>query len=192
MSGQAPLTRLHLLGSSSPRVRAFDTYSRTKPKHIELHSEDMFIVSVRDSRNMRGLTIRTATDNDAENIDRIIYQWIGTDKRRERVESIREAVKRDGHEIIVAELETRIIGVLHVMVYPDVMLGGQNSHIIFLLVEKDHSRKGVGSELLEKAVETAREKGAAEIHVDTIYSEAEQFYRERGFKDDGVMLERAL
>jgi predicted N-acetyltransferase YhbS len=152
----------------------------------------MFIVSARNSRNMNAFTIRTATDNDAENIEHIICEWARTGKRRERAESIREAVERDGHQIIVAELEGRIIGVLHLTVYPDVMLGGQNSHVVFLLVDKDHSRKGVGSKLLEKAVETAREKGASGIHVDTIYPDAEQFYRERGFKDDGVMLERAL
>lgn len=161
-------------------------------KYIEPQSENMFIVSARNPPSMNDLTIRIAVHDDAENIEPMICQWTRTDKRRERVESIREAVKRDGHEIIVAELEGRIIGVLHLIIYPDVMLGGQNSHIVFLLVDKDHSRKGVGSKLLEKAIETAKEKGATEMHVDTIYSEAEQFYRERGFKDDGVMLEHAL
>lgn len=110
----------------------------------------MFIVSARDSRSMNGLTIRIATDNDAENIEPIIYQWAKTNNRRERVESIREAVKTDGHAITVAESEGRIIGVLHLIVYPDVMLGGRNSHVIFLLVNKDHARKGVGSKLRGK------------------------------------------
>jgi len=140
---------------------------------------------------MNDLSVRIARD-DAADIESTICRWTRTDRRRERVESIREAVHRGGHEIIVAESEGKIIGVVHFVLYPDVMLGHKNSHIVFLLVDEDHRRKGVGSMLLEKAMGRAKEEGAAEIHVDTIYPEAEQFYRERGFKDDGVMLEHAL
>ena len=96
-------------------------------KYTESQSENMFIVSAGNHPHVNGLTIRIAEDDDAEKIEPMICRWTRTDKRRERVESIREAVKRDGHEIIVAELEGRIIGVLHLIVYSDVMLGGHNS-----------------------------------------------------------------
>jgi GNAT superfamily N-acetyltransferase len=141
---------------------------------------------------MNDITIRPARGDDAINIESIIHQWTRIDKQHQRVESIREALQRDGQEIIVAELGGKIIGLLHLILYPDVMFGDWNSHIIFLLVDKDYRRKGIGSKILEKATERAKEQGSVEIHVDTIYPEAERFYRERGFKDDGVMLERAL
>jgi GNAT superfamily N-acetyltransferase len=141
---------------------------------------------------MNDITIRRARDDDAISIESMICQWARIDKQHQRVESIREALQKDGQEVIVAELAGKIIGVLHFILYPDVMLGDWNSHVIFLLVDKDHRRKGIGSELLEKATERAKEQGAAEMHVDTIYPDAERFYRERGFKDDGVMLERGL
>jgi ribosomal protein S18 acetylase RimI-like enzyme len=137
---------------------------------------------------MNDVTIRLAGNVDAESIEAVIYQWTGTDKRRERVEKIREALQRDGYKIIVAELEDKIIGVLLLVLYPDVLFGDDGSHILFLLVDKDHRRRGVASKLLEKAIAIAKEEGVAEIHVDTMNSEAERLYRERGFRDDGVML----
>jgi len=137
---------------------------------------------------MNDVTIRLAGNVDAESIEAVIYQWTGTDKRRERVEKIREALQRDGYRIIVAELEDKIIGVLVLVLYPDVLFGDDGSHILFLLVDKDHRRRGVASKLLEKAIAIAKEEGVAEIHVDTMNSEAERLYRERGFRDDGVML----
>lgn len=91
--------------------------------------------------------------------------------------------------IIVAELNDDIIGVLHMIFYPNILLGGYDSQVSFLLVDKGHRRKGVGSMLLKKAIDRAKEKGTLEMHVDTIYPEAERFYRKRGFKDGGIMLE---
>ena len=141
---------------------------------------------------MNVFTTRFARDDDAESIELVIHQWRGTDKRRERVEAIRGAMQKAGHDIILAESGGKIIGVLHLVIHPDVMFGGQYSHIAFLLVDEDHRRKGVASKLLEKAMEKAKQQGAAEIHVDTMEKEAEQLFRKRGFEDDGVMLARAL
>lgn len=139
---------------------------------------------------MSDLTVRTAEDKDIAVIDSMIRRWVGW--RGERAGSIREALRREDHEVLVAELGVEIVGVLHLIMYPDIMFGDYGAHIVFLLVEKGHRGKGVGSKLMDKAIERAREKGAVEIHVDTIYPEAERFYRELGFKDDGVMLALAL
>jgi GNAT superfamily N-acetyltransferase len=137
---------------------------------------------------MNGVTVRLAEDDDAGNIESMICQWTRMSKPRERVERIHNALQEDDHRIIVAEREGKVVGVLHLVLYPDIMFGDEGSHILFLLVDKDYRRKGVASKLLEKAIEIAKEGGAAEIHVDTMSPEAEQLYRERGFKDDGVML----
>jgi len=141
---------------------------------------------------MDNITVRLAREADAESIEFAIQQWWRTDRRRERVQTIRSALQKDGHEIIIAEHEGRIVGVLHLVVHPDLMFADQYSHIAFLLVDKDLRRKGIGSRLLEKAMERANQQGAAEIHVDTMEKEAEQLFRKRGFEDDGVMLARPL
>lgn len=137
---------------------------------------------------MSNITIRIARESDAEGIESVIQQWCRTDRRRERVQTIRAVLQKDGHELIVAELEGKIVGALHLVVHPDVMFADQYSHIVFLLVDRDRRRKGLGSKLVEKAMERAKQQGAAEIHVDTMEKEAEQLFRKQGFRDDGVML----
>lgn len=72
------------------------------------------------------------------------------------------------------------------------MIGGWNCHVNLLLVDEKYRCKKVGSQLLCKAIENARKRGAIEMHVDSIYKRAEKFYRKHGFKDDGVMLELVL
>ena len=141
---------------------------------------------------MNNITIRLAREDDAESIEFVIQQWWRTDRRRERIQTIRSALQKDGHEIIIAELDAGIVGVLHLVVHPDVMFADQYSHIVLFLVDEDHRRKGVGSKLLERAMERAKQQGAAEIHVDTMEKEAEQLFRKMGFEDDGVMLARPL
>jgi len=141
---------------------------------------------------MNDITIRLARENDAEYIEPVIQQWWRTDRRLERVQTIRNALRKEGHEVMVAESEGKIVGVLHLVVHPDVMFADQYSHIVFLLVDREHRRRGVGSRLVEKAMERAKQQGAAEIHVDTKEKEAEQLFRKKGFEDDGVMLAHAL
>lgn len=141
---------------------------------------------------MNEITIRLARENDAESIEPAIQQWWRTDRRLERVQTIRTALQKEGHEIMVAESEGKIVGVLHLVVHPDVMFADQYAHIVFLLVDKEHRRRGIGSRLVEKAMERAKQQGAAEIHVDTKEKEAEQLFRKQGFEDDGVMLTHAL
>jgi ribosomal protein S18 acetylase RimI-like enzyme len=80
---------------------------------------------------------------------------------------------------MLAELDDKIIGILHLVVHPDLMFADQYAHVVFLLVDTDHRRRGVASKLLEKAMERAKQEGAAEIRVDTKEQEAEQLFRKR-------------
>jgi len=139
---------------------------------------------------MSRLTIRSAKERDVVAIENIIYKWIRW--RRERADTVMKALRDENHQILVAELDDQVVGVLHQIFYLDILNGGHNSHINFLLIEEEHRGKGIGSQLLDKAIKNAKEKGIIEIHVDTIYKEAARFYRKHGFKDDGVWLELAL
>lgn len=105
---------------------------------------------------------------------------------------VRAILQKDGHAIILPELDGKIIGILHLVVHPDLMFADQYAHVVFLLVDTDHRRKGVASKLLEKAMERAKKEGAAEIHVDTMEQEAAQLFRKLGFENDGIMLARPL
>lgn len=139
---------------------------------------------------MNKLVIRFAKEDDISQIAEMIYEW--SRWQRERIDSIREAISDKNQEILIAEMNEKIVGVLQQLFFQDILLGGYNCHILFLLVDEKHRGKKVGSQLLDKAVENAKKRSALEMHVDTIYKEAVEFYRKRGFKDDGVMLEFAL
>ena len=141
---------------------------------------------------MKDLIICFAKEDDVVNIASLINQWLRIEKQSKRVNIIHEALQNENHEILVAELNSKIVGVLHFTIFTDIMFGDYNSHILFLLVKEEHRRKGIGVKLLHKAIERAKEKGAVEIHVDTKSKEAEAFYKKEGFNDDGVMLERNL
>jgi len=136
------------------------------------------------------LMIRPASESDVVAIGDMIYRWSGW--QRERAETIRKALHGASHQILVAELDGKVVGVLHQIFYLDILNAGLNSHINFLLVEEEHRGRGIGSQLLNEAIKGAKEEGCIETHVDTIYKEAAEFYRKRGFKDDGIWLEFAL
>jgi GNAT superfamily N-acetyltransferase len=110
--------------------------------------------------------------------------------QRERVETVHKALLNENHLVLVAEADGKIVGVLHLIFYLDILLAALNCHVNFLLVRKEYRGRKIGSKLLDIAVKKARKKGAIEIHVDTI--EAPNFYRKYGFKDDGVWLELSL
>jgi len=139
---------------------------------------------------MNELFIRPAKEGDVKAIENMIYKWIRW--RRERADTIMKALRDENHQILVAEFNDQVVGVLQQIFYLDILNGGYNSHINFLLVDEEHRGKGIGSQLLEKAVGNAKKKGILEIHVDTIYEEAAKFYKKHGFKDSGVMLELSL
>lgn len=145
---------------------------------------------------MEKLRIRLAKEEDAKTIEDRIFEWLlekGWEKwQRERAETTRKALLDKNHMILVAEVNGEIVGVLHLIFYMDILLGGLNSHVNFLLVKKEYRRRKIGSNLLDEAVKQAREKRADEMHVDTIFEDAAKFYRKYGFKDDGVWLELPL
>lgn len=131
---------------------------------------------------MKNLKIRFAKDRDAFLLSSLINQWISIEKQSKRVKIILEALQNENHEVLVAEINGNIIGVLHFSLSPDIMFGDYTSHILILFVKNKHRRKGVGLTLLNKAIKRAKEKGAVEIHVDTKSKEAEEFYQKKDSK----------
>ncbi|MEM2087373.1 MAG: GNAT family N-acetyltransferase [Thermoproteota archaeon] len=134
--------------------------------------------------------IRIAEDRDAKPVEDMVGEWLKW--KIERAETFREALRERRHLILIAEAQSQIIGVLHLLFYLDVVYGGLNSHVLLLYVKEDYRGKGVGKALLDGAVKHAVERGVVEMHVDTVFEDAGKFYRKYGFKDDGVMLELSL
>jgi len=134
--------------------------------------------------------IRPAEEEDAKLVEDMVAGWLKW--KVERAGAFRRALREKDHLILIAEAEAQIVGVLHMLFYLDFVHGGLNSHILLLYVEEGYRGKGIGRALLDEAVKHAVEKGAAEMHVDTVFEDAAKFYKKHGFKDDGVMLELPL
>jgi GNAT superfamily N-acetyltransferase len=145
--------------------------------------------------NMQEFKTRVATKRDARAIENVILEWSRErwpNWQPERERTIHSVLKDKSHLLLISTTPEAVAGVLHLVFYPDVVTGSLNCHLNFLLTKKEHRKKGIGCSLLDEAVSYARSRGANEMHVDTIFGEAAEFYRKYGFKDDGVWLELSL
>lgn len=139
------------------------------------------------------LLFRTARRGD---LPAIVHLLAGDDlgSQREKDEeplpdSYHEAfgkVDRDpNHELIVAELDGRVIGTLHLMFLPSISFqGGLRAQIESVRVEKEYRNMGVGQEMMKWAIERARACGAHVVQLTTHLSrkDAHRFYERLGFK----------
>jgi GNAT superfamily N-acetyltransferase len=139
---------------------------------------------------MKKVNIRLAKREDAKAIAEIVSRWLKL--QRERIKIILKALADEDNVILVAERDSQVVGVLHIILYLDIVHGATNCHINLFLVKEGYRGKGIGKSLLNEAIKLARERGVAEIHVDTVFEDAANFYREFGFKDDGIWLELPL
>ena len=105
-------------------------------------------------------------------------QFAGLDNSREAV-FVAEAEDDDGH----------IAGVIHVEKY-NVLYFPTMANILGLAVAADYRRQGIGSALLKRAEEWARENGACSMRLNSGESrkQAHEFYRAQGYTDDKKQL----
>lgn len=144
---------------------------------------------------MKKPAIRVAIGEDAEAIEILIREWAKQEWPRwqvDRIGTIVRVLKDRSHSLLVSVASEGIVGVLHLIFYEDVVSGSLKSHINLLLVKKEYRGMRIGHLLLDEAAEQSRKRGASEMHVDTIFKDAAEFYRKYGFEDDGVWLELSL
>ena len=105
-------------------------------------------------------------------------QFAGLDNSREVV-FVAEAEDEEGH----------IAGVIHVEKY-NVLYFPTMANILGLAVAADFRRQGIGSALLKRAEEWARENGASSMRLNSGESrkQAHEFYRAQGYIDDKKQL----
>ena len=84
---------------------------------------------------------------------------------------------------------SRIAGVIHVEKY-NVLYFPTMANILGLAVAADFRRQGIGSALLKRAEEWARENGAISMRLNSGESrkQAHEFYRAQGYTDDKKQL----
>ena len=119
-------------------------------------------------------------------------QFAGLDNSREAV-FVAEAECTDSHDgYYDGSSETRpshIAGVIHVEKY-NVLYFPTMANILGIAVSADFRRQGIGSALLKRAEEWARENGASSMRLNSGESrkQAHEFYRAQGYIDDKKQL----
>jgi len=89
------------------------------------------------------------------------------------------------HELIVAELDGRVVGTLHLIFIPSLSYqGGLRAQVESVRVDESLRNQGIGAKMMKWAIERARQRGAHILQLTTHNSRlnAHRFYERLGFK----------
>jgi GNAT superfamily N-acetyltransferase len=88
----------------------------------------------------------------------------------------------------------KIIGIGTVIIRDCLWLQGDVAYLCDLVVDQNHRGSGVGTALVEKAVEIARQRGCRRVELDSGFhrTEAHWFYERRGFEKRAFLFSRIL
>jgi len=95
---------------------------------------------------------------------------------------------------LVAEKRGKLSGVVTLWLREDLLHGGKVALIEELVVAKEARSRGVGTALIERALDMCRREGCIEVEVSTEPENqiARHFYAKLGFEEVGLLLERGL
>lgn len=134
-------------------------------------------------------TIRKLHLNDMEGVEELYQEYMKAHVSRQA--SILRSMDSEESEILVAEIEGKIVGLVHQVFYIDPIHAGECSNILFLYVAKPFRKQGVGKSLLRKTLESAAERGVLEVHISARAENtaAINLYKRLGFQDTGPLME---
>ncbi|MDH5439102.1 MAG: GNAT family N-acetyltransferase [Candidatus Bathyarchaeota archaeon] len=129
------------------------------------------------------LRIRRFVQGDEEIYLRVWHQGFTTEEWWELISEVMEkpadpedVTKLDFDAAFFADLDGEAVGLIEIKFQED------KAHIRNLVVLKNFRRKGIGTKLVEKAIEFSRSKGIKRIRVKTPTRDASRFYEKNGFK----------
>ena len=142
---------------------------------------------------MKKVKIRQATISDIPAMNELFRKDLGyAECRLEIVEKQFAGLDNSREAVFVAEAEddsSHIAGVIHVEKY-NVLYFPTMANILGIAVSADFRRQGIGSALLKRAEEWARENGASSMRLNSGESrkQAHEFYRALGYTYDKKQL----
>jgi GNAT superfamily N-acetyltransferase len=154
---------------------------------------------------MRSLNIifRVATHTDVPSIVRLLADdELGSLREKyenpisESYYSAYELVDKDpNHELIVAELDGKVIGTLHLMFLPSLSFqGGLRAQVESVRVDTRYQSQGIGSHIMKWAIKRAKLRAAHIVQLTTHKSRADahRFYERLGFKGTHLGMKLSL
>lgn len=144
------------------------------------------------SNEQRSVTFRRATRPDLPAIVHLLADdELGSQRERdqhplpESYNTAFEQIDRDAnHELIVAELNRDVIGTLHLLFVPSLSyLGGLRSQVESVRVGRGFKNRGIGTQLMNYAIQRAKTRGAHLMQLTThnTRADAHRFYEGLGF-----------
>jgi len=107
-----------------------------------------------------------------------------------------EAIDADpNHELVVAEIDGKVIGTLHLMYLPSISYqGGMRAQVESVRVTSRLRGQGVGAEMMEWALERARGRGCHLMQLTSHKSreDAHRFYERLGFTKSHIGMKITL
>ena len=142
---------------------------------------------------MSAVRVRRAGEGDISMLMAFAEEFMhGAATNEERLAVLKGSLKDPNYELWVAEVNGEMAGFIDMWIIHDFCHGGKLSYIQNLYVAQKYRRMGVGSKLLQKIIERARERKALEIHVVTGLNNepAIRLYKKHGLTKESLQLER--
>lgn len=110
---------------------------------------------------------------------------------KQRMKMLKQALANPNYENIVADLSGTTVGFIDIWYLPDLSHAAPLGYIQTLFVAETHRGKGIGSQLLEEAIDHAKKRGVKELHVSTSFDnkQAIRLYKKHGFIGENMQLE---
>lgn len=94
--------------------------------------------------------------------------------------NLQSELENTNSKYIVAKIDGRIVG------FAGIWFSVDDAHITNIVVQKSERNKGIGSSLLERIIELAKEKASLTLEVNTKNIPAQKLYLKYGFKNLGI------
>ena len=111
------------------------------------------------------------------------------------VKAFREIEADLNNELIVAELDGKVIGTLQLIITPSLSYqGGKRSMVESVRVDSSLRGKGIGREIMLWAIERAKQYGCVSMHLTSHNDriDAHRFYEKLGFSKSHVGMKLSL
>jgi glucosamine-phosphate N-acetyltransferase len=95
---------------------------------------------------------------------------------------------------VCVEVDERIVGFCSLTVKNNLWQQGNIGHIDELVVDESFRRRGIGKELLNRAIQVAEEMGCRRIELDSAphRTKSHDFYEKNGFKKRALLFSKIL
>jgi GNAT superfamily N-acetyltransferase len=143
---------------------------------------------------MSGITFRTATPDDAEQLSTLLGELGYPTPASEIPARLAALTSFEKSLALVAARENEAVGLITVIIFPSIHARDPVSLITSLVVSSEVRGHGIGSSLVARAEEWAAENGAGRLTVGSGLQREEThlFYEQRGYKRSGIRFAKML